>query len=130
VRRWLAVAVGLAAALVLVAAGYLGIVPGVKGRYRNSDPSIATAYRAKDACSCLFVLGRDEAFCRAWTRASPEVADLAVDREARVVTSRALGFWSARARWTGERSGCVLDDGGAGGRAASGGAAAREARER
>jgi hypothetical protein len=107
--RVAAVAAGIALAALAVAAAALGLVPGVKGQYRNGDPALATAYRAKDTCSCLFVAGLDEAACRAWTVASPEVASVEVDAERKVVTSRALVLWRARARFVDERSGCVLE---------------------
>jgi hypothetical protein len=97
---------GLAA---LVALGFLGAIPGAKGRYPNSDPALAAAYRAKETCSCLFVQGRDEAYCRAWTEARPDVARVEVDRPAREVRARALVFWSARARHVDARRGCVLE---------------------
>jgi hypothetical protein len=104
-----AIAVGIVAAAGAVGAAALGLVPGVKGRYRNGDPALATAYRAKDTCSCLFVAGLDEAACRAWTLASPDVASVEVDAARKVVTSRALLLWSARARFVDARSGCVLE---------------------
>jgi hypothetical protein len=103
------VAAALAGVTLAAAAVTLGLVPGLKGRYANGDPALATAYRAKDTCSCLFVMGRDEAFCRAWTVASPEVASVEVDRAARAVTSRALLVWTAQARFVDARSGCVLE---------------------
>jgi len=109
VRRGGLAALVLAALLVAGTAAFLGLVPGVKGRYRNGDPALASAFRAKEACSCLFVAGLDEAACRAWTVASPEVAGIEVDRAARRVTSRALLLWSARARFVDARSGCVLE---------------------
>lgn len=102
-------AVAAAGAGLAAAALALGLVPGVKGRYANGDPALATAYRAKDTCSCLFVMELDERTCRAWTVASPDVASVEVDREARTVTSRALLFWSARARFVDARSGCVVE---------------------
>jgi hypothetical protein len=110
-RRAAVPAVALAAVIAVAAAAalLLGLVPGVKGRYPNGDPALATAYRAKEGCSCLFVAGLDEAACRAWTVASPEVASLEVDGAARAVTSRALGLWRARARFVDGRRGCVLD---------------------
>jgi hypothetical protein len=111
-RRGARLAAGAAGALAALAAGAalaLGLVPGVKGRYPNGDPALATAYRAKDTCSCLFVAGLDEAACRAWTVASPEVASVEVDRAARAVTARALLLWRARARFVDARSGCVLE---------------------
>lgn len=110
-RRWRWLLAGLALAVVLAAAALaaLGIVPGVTGRYRSSTPALAAAYRAKETCSCVFVQGRDEEYCRAWTVASPDVARAEVDRRARVVRARALGLWSARARYAGARRGCVLE---------------------
>lgn len=32
--------------------------------YDNNDLELVTAYTAKDACTCLFVMEREEAFCR------------------------------------------------------------------
>jgi len=107
--QWLAGILLALAVAALVALGFLGAIPGVKGRYPNSDPALAVAYRAKETCSCLFVQGRDEAYCRAWTEASPDVAQVEVDRRAREVRARALLFWSARARQVDARRGCVLE---------------------
>jgi hypothetical protein len=107
-KRWIAVAI-LLAVLVAAAGVLLGLVPGVMGRYRTSTPALAAAYRAKETCSCVFVEGRDEDFCRAWTVATPNIARAEVDRAARVVRARALLFWSARARFAGEGRGCVLE---------------------
>lgn len=106
--RW-RIAAGVVLGLgVLAALGLLGVFPGVKGRYHNSDPALAVAYRAKEACSCLFVEERDEAYCRAWTEASPDVARLSIDLSRREVTARALLFWTARASDQGDGGGCVL----------------------
>ncbi len=103
-------AIVLALALAAAAAlGALGAIPGVMGRYPNSTPALAVAYRAKETCSCLFVEGRDEAYCRAWTEARPDVARVRVDAGAREVRARALLFWSARARHVDARRGCVLE---------------------
>ncbi len=95
--------------LVAVAAALLGLVPGLLGRYRNSTPALAVAYRAKETCSCVFVEGRDEEYCRAWTVAWPDIARAEVDRAAKVVRARALGLWEARARFAGEGRGCVVE---------------------
>ena len=108
-RAAVVAAAGALAIALLAGALALGLLPGVKGRYANGDPALATAYRAKDTCSCLFVMGRDEAYCRAWTVASPEVASIDVDRTARTVTATALLFWSARATYVDARSGCVVE---------------------
>jgi len=104
--RWVALVVAVAVAAGLV---FLGVVPGVMGRYHNSTPSLAAAYRAKETCSCVFVQGRDEAYCRAWTEASPDVARAVVDPQGKTVRARALLFWTARARWVDRTAGCVLE---------------------
>jgi hypothetical protein len=95
--------------LILGALAFLGVVPGVKGRYPNGDPALAAAYRAKETCSCLFVQERDEAYCRAWTEAKPDVARVEVDAAARALRARALLLWSARAHHVDARRGCVLE---------------------
>lgn len=108
-RTWSWAGPALAVLVVLAALAALGIVPGVTGRYRTSTPALAAAYRAKETCSCVFVQGRDEEYCRAWTVASPDLARAEVDRAARAVRARALGLWSARARYVDARRGCVLE---------------------
>ena len=101
--------VGATGLLAAGALAFLGVVPGLKGRYRSSVPALAVAYRARETCACLFVEGRPEADCLAWTRASPDVAGVTVDRARRSVTSRALLAWSATARDEGPRLGCRLE---------------------
>jgi len=78
--------------------------------YDNNDLELVTAYTAKDACSCLFVMERDEAFCRAFVKASPAVARLTIDAEKKVVETTALLLWGARARFVDARTGCVVDE--------------------
>jgi hypothetical protein len=77
--------------------------------YDNNDLQLVTSYTAKDFCSCLFVMERDESYCRAWTAASPAVATVRVDKEARVVETAAALLWGARARFVDARTGCVLE---------------------
>jgi hypothetical protein len=77
--------------------------------YDNNDLELVTAYTAKDACTCLFVMERDEAFCRAWVAASPAVAHLTIDAEKKVVETSAVLLWSARAHYVDARAGCVLE---------------------
>ena len=77
------------------------------GRYEQNDLQLVTAYTAKDFCSCMFVMGRDEAYCRAWTKANPQVARIEVDVQHKLVRTSALTLWSGAARWKGEREGCV-----------------------
>ena len=82
---------------------------GGRRRYENNDLVLVTAYTAKDACTCLFVMERDEAFCRAFVKASPSVARLTIDTEHKAVETSAVLLWGARARYVDARSGCVLE---------------------
>lgn len=77
--------------------------------YNNHDLELLTAYRAKDMCSCVFVQDRDEAYCRDWTKASPNLATMSVDMEEKVVTTEAMQYWSATARFVDAKQGCVLE---------------------
>ncbi len=94
------------AAMVLV---LLGALAGCGESYGRNDLELITAFTAKQLCSCLFVIGREERACRAWVRESPAVATASIDLEAKVVEAEAMMLWSARARYTGERFGCVLE---------------------
>jgi len=78
--------------------------------YDNNDLELVTAYTAKDACTCLFVLQRDEAYCRAFVKASPSVARLTVYPEQKTVETTALLLWGARARLVDERTGCQVEE--------------------
>jgi hypothetical protein len=82
---------------------------GGRRRFKNNDLVLVTAYTAKDACTCLFVMERDEAFCRAFVKASPAVAHLTIDTENKAVETSAVILWGARAHYVDARYGCVLD---------------------
>ena len=79
------------------------------GAYGKNDLQLITAYTAKMMCSCLFVMERDEAYCRAWSKQSPAVASASIDFDARSVESDALFMWSATARFVDARHGCVIE---------------------
>ena len=81
-----------------------------KEGYDNHDLVLLTSYRAKDMCSCVFVQGREEDFCRAWTVANPNLATMTVDHENKIVHTEAMQYWSASARWVDKRHGCVLNE--------------------
>jgi len=70
---------------------------------------IASNYGARLACSCLFVMEQDEAYCTDWVRASPDIVKLKIDTEEKTVTAKALGIVKTRARWIDERSGCQYE---------------------
>jgi hypothetical protein len=85
--------------------GASGCVEG----YSHNDLRMLTAYRAKEVCSCLFVQGQSEEFCRAYTVANPNLATYSVNLIDKTVQSEALMMWSNTARYDSEHFGCVLD---------------------
>jgi hypothetical protein len=93
-------------ALALLA--FLG-VGSCKEGYDNNDAELAVRQKAKEMCSCLFVMKRDEAWCRAWTKVTPDVAEAEIDRERRRVTAVALGFYRSNASFR-EGLGCALEE--------------------
>lgn len=71
---------------------------------------IGSAYFAKQLCSCLFVVGRSEASCRAEFKPRIDIFKIVIDRSAlpqSATVSAALGPVSAVARFD-PRYGCVL----------------------
>ena len=92
-------------AAVALALGVGGCVPG----YDNNDLQLITAFTAKETCSCLFVMGMSEEYCKAWTKESPAVASWTADPAGKTVEASALYLWGARARYLGTEFGCTLD---------------------
>ncbi|HEY8280142.1 MAG TPA: hypothetical protein VIH99_10990 [Bdellovibrionota bacterium] len=80
--------------------------------YQADTVKLGTAYRAKLACSCLFVMKLPEDYCKSWS-APPIVKDLfvyKVDRKAMLVKG-GIGLTmvkSSQAQYFGEQRGCVL----------------------
>jgi hypothetical protein len=95
-------------ALALALLAFLG-VGSCKEGYDNNDAELAVRQKAKEMCSCLFVMKRDEAWCRAWTKVTPDVAKADIDRERRRVTAVALGFYRSNASFR-EGLGCALEE--------------------
>jgi hypothetical protein len=81
---------------------------GVPCAYDAGLLSLASAFAAKEACSCVFVAGRDEDACAAWVKVSPAVATWRVDRARSRVVAHALGAAETVAVYDPSR-GCVLD---------------------
>lgn len=78
-------------------------------RYEDNDLVLETRYAAKATCSCIFVMRRDEAFCDAWSKESPDVKSVSIDYAKKRVEAQASVLWGARARYDGARHGCVLE---------------------
>lgn len=77
--------------------------------YDNNDIELAVGNAARMTCSCLFVMEMDEAFCKAWVKASPDVARFSYDPKAKTVESSAFLSWSAKAHFVDIDVGCVLE---------------------
>ena len=84
-------------------------IPTEAPKYDTGLLGIASAFAAKEACSCVFVLGMEEEWCAGLVRVSPAVARFRVDAEERSVTARSLGLSPRRARYLGAEEGCRLD---------------------
>ncbi len=100
--RWLMVVAALALA------GCASEQNGVRF-YDNNDVELAVGNAAKMACTCLFVMEMDDAYCKAWVKASPDVARFSADKVTRTVESSAFVTWSARAHYVDDKRGCVLE---------------------
>lgn len=94
----------------LLFAGLLVTSCASPGRFHSTrDPAVLARYTAKMACSCLFVAGQSEEFCRKWVRYKPDFTSWSANRETRVVDVGAVLFWHARARYISEHEGCRLE---------------------
>lgn len=78
-------------------------------KYGTSLLKLATRFAAKEACSCVFVTGRDVDECALYLRVSPDIATFKADPDTKTVTARALGGWKSTARWVDAEQGCVLE---------------------
>lgn len=97
-------------ALRAVGVGYAALASGACAPgYQANDLQLVTAFRAKEVCSCVFVMRHDEEFCRRYTAESPDVASFRVDHSERVVYASAFVLWGATARYSGPDVGCALD---------------------
>ena len=77
--------------------------------FDNNDLELAVGNAARMTCSCLFVMNMPEAYCRAWVKASPDVARWSADPQAKTVEASAFISFAAHARWVDEKHGCVLE---------------------
>lgn len=70
-------------------------------------PGILSAYSAKEYCSCRFVMGFDEAYCRGYVKQYLPLGRLEEDSLQRQVLAEGLGRRN-QAAWVGPRQGCRL----------------------
>lgn len=82
---------------------------GTPRTYDNNDLELAVGNSARMGCSCMFVMEMPEDYCRAWVRASPDVAKLSFDKVNKRVESSAFISWAATARFVDEKRGCILE---------------------
>jgi hypothetical protein len=98
--------------LCVLAVGLLGACANDNGdprTYDNNDVELAVGNSARMGCSCMFVMEMDEAYCRAWVKASPDVAKVSFDRVNKRVESSAFISWAATAHFVDEKRGCILE---------------------
>lgn len=88
--------------------GAVGGAAGCDATYQDNDLELLTRYRAKDMCSCLFVMGRGKDYCSRWTRQPPNLATYTIDWDRQEVRTQAMMYWGARARFVDEHFGCLL----------------------
>ncbi|WP_060508503.1 hypothetical protein [Pseudomonas sp. NBRC 111124] len=70
-------------------------------------PGILSAYSAKEYCSCRFVMGFDEAYCRGYVKQWLPLSRLEEERSQRRVIAEGLGQ-RRQAAWQGAQAGCRL----------------------
>ncbi len=70
-------------------------------------PGILSAYSAKEYCSCRFVMGFDEVYCRGYVKQWLPLSRLEENSPQRLVTAEGLGQRN-QATWQGPRAGCRL----------------------
>lgn len=100
-RRWLGRAGFLLLALLAV-----GIA--ANWRWLTAFPGVLPGFTAKEHCSCRFVMGQDEAYCRLYSKQYIPIGEIVVDEAARRVTARGTGV-TRSARWLSPREGCRME---------------------
>ena len=77
--------------------------------FDNNDVELAVGNTARMGCSCLWVMNMNEQYCRAWVKASPDVAKMNIDWAGKRVESSAFLSTSAVAHYVDDKRGCVLE---------------------
>ena len=82
---------------------------GTPRTFANNDFELAVGNSARMGCSCMFVMDMPESYCRAWVKASPDVAKLTFDVANKRVESSAFVSFAATAHFVDDKRGCVLE---------------------
>lgn len=82
---------------------------GTPRTFDNNDLELAVGNSALMGCSCMFVMNMDETYCRAWVKASPDVAKVSFDVANKRAEAAAFVSWAATAHFVDEKRGCVLE---------------------
>ncbi|TNE49184.1 MAG: hypothetical protein EP343_12955 [Deltaproteobacteria bacterium] len=70
-------------------------------------PPIISSYSAKMMCSCMFVSGHEEEYCRNYARQYVPIQKATFDKKTKTVTVK--GFWRVnKAKFVNRRFGCAL----------------------
>lgn len=77
--------------------------------YDNNDLELVVGNSARMGCTCLFVMEMSEAYCRAWVKASPDLARLSFDVVNKRVEATAFISWAATAHYVDDKHGCILE---------------------
>jgi hypothetical protein len=96
-------------ALVAAGAGACANDASSPRTFANSDLELAVGNGARMGCSCMYVMEMPEAYCRAWIRATPDVAKVSFDVAAKTVETSSFISWSAKARYVDDKHGCILE---------------------
>ena len=80
--------------------------PSLRDVDRESARGTASGYYAKEFCSCYFVSGQTEQYCRDNVVLEIPGTKYEVDKVKKTVTAKSLG--TSHAKWVSERFGCVL----------------------
>lgn len=106
-RRIIRIFLRLVALALLLVVGVLGFEIVTNWQAAKSFPKIISAYYAKEACSCLYVLERSEAQCHEMVRQYLPISSFHNDTAARRITVTGLGRKSVAAV-VDARRGCRL----------------------
>ena len=77
--------------------------------FDNNDLELAVGNSARMGCSCAFVMEMNDDYCRAWVKASPDVAKVNFDRVNKRVEASAFISWAATAHYVDDKRGCILE---------------------